>query len=139
MKYSVPTIGILLIILNIQCTGWNLFRWATGAGSHTSPTPEYSSPNAILKGGLIIHRNTISGGVGQIREGKLYRGEACSWSALWLVAGGDSGLREAKKNAGIDFIHSVEYKQESTLGFFYHQFCTIVVGMKDPEKEGSYD
>lgn len=77
-----------------------------------------------------MHRNTVPGGLGKHKGGQLLRGEACSWSALWLVSSGDASLHAAKKTAGIDYIHSVEYKQEATLGFFYHNFCTVIVGSK---------
>lgn len=78
----------------------------------------------------MLHRNTVAGALGKEREGQLYKGEACSWSVLWLIAGGDSSLMAAKNKAGIDFIHYSEYKQEAVFGFFFHSFCTILVGTK---------
>jgi hypothetical protein len=131
MKHSIRIILLIISIISLNCTGWNVFRWGLGSSSHTSPTPEYVKPNSILKGGLVLHSNAIPGGIGKRTEGQLYKGKACSWSAMWLLAGGDSSLDKAKKNARIDFIHSVEYKHEATLGFFHHNFCTIVVGTRE--------
>jgi hypothetical protein len=115
----------------VGCTGINLTSWALGHSSHPNPTPEYLGPGGLLRGGLVLHRNSIPGGVGVSGEGKLYKGEACSYSILWLYSGGDSSISQARQNARIRRIHYVEYRQEATMGFFYHNFCTIVVGSRD--------
>ncbi|WCL47760.1 TRL domain-containing protein [Leptospira sp. GIMC2001] len=120
----------MILFLVTSCTGINLMNGVYRTSNVTHPTPDYSTPAVLLKGGGIIHNERIAGGIGNLTEGELRRGEACSWTILWLVAGGNSSLAQAKKNAGIDFIHFAEYKQEAILGFFFHNFCSIVVGTK---------
>jgi hypothetical protein len=126
--------AIFCISFFFSCTGINVFRSAYGFEGNTNPTPEYASLGVIYKGGGVIHRNTIPGALGKPREGELRRGEACSWSAIWLLAGGDSSIQAAKRDGEIDFIHFIEYKQEATFGFIHHNFCTVLVGTKAQSK-----
>lgn len=127
--------GILVFSITfiVSCTGIDVFRSGYGFEGNTHPTPEYSNIGVIYKGGGVIHRNTVPGALGKQREGELRRGEACSWSAVWLLAGGDSSIKAAKQLGGIDYIHFIEYKQEATFGFLSHNFCTIIVGTKAPK------
>jgi len=122
--------AIFCISFFFSCTGINVYRSTYGFEGNTNPTPEYTYLGPIYKGGFVIHRNTIPGALGKFREGELRRGEACSWSALWLLAGGDSSIQAAKRDGGIDFIHFIEYKQEATFAFIQHNFCTVLVGTK---------
>lgn len=119
-----------LLVGSSGCTGTNIWSSNYKTSGTTNPTPDYTNPSIILRGGGVLHRNTVAGALGKEREGQLYKGEACSWSVLWLIAGGDSSLMAAKNKAGIDFIHYSEYKQEAVFGFFFHSFCTILVGTK---------
>jgi hypothetical protein len=121
---------VFLLVGSYGCTGINLWSSYYKTSGTTNPTPDYANPTIILRGGGVLHRNTVAGALGKEKKGQLYKGEACSWSVLWIIAGGDSSLMAAKNKAGIDFIHYSEYKQEAVFGFFFHSFCTILVGTK---------
>lgn len=128
---------ILFFVVGITlggCTGMNLISWVSGHTGHPSPTPSYVGPAVVLKGGMVFHENTIAGGLGNVgnpAKGIFYKGEACSHSVLWLISWGDSSIAKAMENAQIQKIHYVEYRQEATLGFVNHNFCTIVVGTRN--------
>lgn len=124
-------IGFILVFALCNCTGINVWSSNYKASGTTHPTPDYANPMVILRGGGVLHQNTVAGSLGKEQPGDLYRGEACSWSILWLVAGGDSSLSAAKDQAKIQYIHFTEFKQEAVFIFFLHNFCTVVVGSKE--------
>ncbi len=123
-------IWIVIFLWFGNCTGINVYQSFYGTEGITNPTPQYANPSIVLRGGGVIHRNAIAGAIGKDTPGELLKGEACSWSILYLVAGGNSSLSKAKENGGMDFIHFSEFKQEAIFGFIYHSFCTVVVGTK---------
>jgi hypothetical protein len=130
---------LVFIFVSTGCTGINIWSSNYKTSGTTNPTPDYANPTIVIRGGGVLHQNTIAGSLGREREGQLYKGEVCSWSILWLIAGGDSSLEAAKNKAGIDFIHYSEFKQEAIFGFFYHNFCTIVVGTKASDTKAGDD
>lgn len=56
------------------------------------------------------------------------RGEATSYSFLWLVAFGDAGLQAAAKDGGLTRMHSADRQYVSVLFGLYLSRTTIVYG-----------
>lgn len=117
---------ILLAMSLVSCTGYN-FAVEYNSGPNTNPARDYAVAEKMVgKGGGIYHINTVDGQLGNAVG--TTSGKACSHSALYLVAWGDSSFETAKKNAGITKIATAEYEQMGILGFVYHRFCTVITG-----------
>ena len=115
-------------VLFSQCTGLNVMNIFGGTSTH--PMPAYSDSRllgALNKGGLLLHRNSAPGQIGQDTHSDK-KGRACSHAALWLIAFGDSSIETARINAGITKIASVDHEILSVIGFIYHRQCTVVTG-----------
>ena len=55
-------------------------------------------------------------------------GKACAMGVLGLASWGDMSLEQAKKNAGITRVDTVDYETMSILGVVYAKNCTMVTG-----------
>ncbi len=108
-----------------SCTGVHI---APHAGfANTNPAQEYGTIGVLYRGGGLIHKARVAGGIGQNAEPKK-EGRACSHAVLWLVAWGDSSVDAARIDGKIQKIAYVEYDIQALMGYFYHRFCTLVHG-----------
>ncbi|HMW59863.1 MAG TPA: TRL-like family protein, partial [Leptospiraceae bacterium] len=78
------------------------------------------------RGGMFYHQNGVPGPKGNAAATKSGRG--CNYSVLWLAAWGDSSIDSIREDSGISKVGSVDYDETAILGFFFHRFCTTVMG-----------
>lgn len=127
------TTMLLLAIFALSaasCTGTNLGN-QIGATANTHPARDYASAAPLRgpaewRGGLIFHRNSVPGQIGNAVASKT--GRSCSHAALYLAAWGDSSIETAKKKAGITKVASVEHEVMGIGAVLYHRHCTVVQG-----------
>ena len=120
--------ALILTGLNLStCTAINpLSIYYMNKGGSTNPAQEYSDTNVLNKGGFFYHQAYVAGPVGNARN--LINAKSCSYSILWIVAFGNSGINHTRKQARIKKIALVEYEILGIGAFVYHQFCTVVYG-----------
>ncbi|MCB1321886.1 MAG: TRL-like family protein [Leptospiraceae bacterium] len=109
-----------------QCTAVRPMSLYYDISANTNPAQEYGRVRVVSRGGGIYHRAFVSGPIGNATAFKT--GRACAYSGLWLLAYGNAGINEARKNGGIQRIASVEYDILAVGGVLYHRFCTVVQG-----------
>ncbi len=125
MIVLLPALAMLAIC---GCTGISLPAMYGAPVANTNPAREYSAPVGGYRGGLLFHKNTVAGPVGNAKA--LETGKACSHSVLYLFAFGDSSIDSAKADGSLKKVASVEYEELGVLAIGYHRFCTIVRGEK---------
>ena len=74
-----------------------------------------------------------SGNLGYDRGGPFSRGEACSYNILGLLSFGDSGIKAAKRNGGLEKVSYFDQKIVSVAALF-GQVCTIAYGKRKAAK-----
>ncbi|PJZ68980.1 hypothetical protein CH373_04335 [Leptospira perolatii] len=112
------------------CAGSNLVTLIHPEAS-THPIPGDSNPLQQLSrpGWIYSHFREVGGEWGNAKF--THSGLSCSKSWIGLIALGDSSIRAAMQDAGLQKISFVEFDQFSLLGgVLYHSFCTRVWGEK---------
>lgn len=107
----------------ICCTGINL---RIPMSPNTHPLPEYGKGTAILRGGLLYHKENSASHIRKYSPTAI--GRACSHSFFYLIALGSSSIDAARLEGAVSKVTLVEQEVMAIGAGLYHRHCTIVIG-----------
>lgn len=105
----------------VAVTGALALSGCAGAMGHMPPV------GGIYAGARGVNPNTRVESSDGARPGPK-RGEACAMGVLGVASWGDMSLETAKKNAGITYVATLDYRTMDILGIIFQKHCTIITG-----------